>query len=140
VRPSHKVEIGVIAVLTDALRVARADDRQWCLEQRNARTWTPIAYCGTKEGLLVRIKDWLLKDHLGRFYQVNKVKAIDPESGRLKHKVIVSQEALDATDAARAALKRGDMTRFNVDPGAWASVLALPDFYPKPANEKSEAK
>ena len=57
-----------------------------------------------------------------------KMKAPDSKTGLLKHKNIVTKEALDATDAARAALKRGDVASFGVDPAAWAIIEALPDY------------
>lgn len=117
-----EVDDGVIAVLTDALRVVRSD-RQWIVQQRERKTWASIAFCATREGLILRIKDWLLKEHLSKldYYQVRK------------RKPRVSREALEATEAARALLKRGDVASFGVAPEAWAVIEALPDFYPKTA-------
>ena len=43
----------------------------------------------------------------------------------------MTKEALDATDAARAALKCGDVVSFGVAPEAWAVIEALPDYIPK---------
>ncbi len=85
VEAAGKVGDDVIAILTDGLRVVRSD-RQWIVQQRNAKTWSSFAYCATKEGLLVRIKDHLLKEHLIKLghHQVKQVKALDeklPASG-----------------------------------------------------------
>jgi hypothetical protein len=62
---------------------------------------------------------------------MKRVKAFDAESGRIKDRNVVSKEALDATEAARALLSCGDVASFGIAPGAWAAIAALPDFFPK---------
>ena len=54
------VDDGVVAIITDGLRVVRGT-REWILEYREPKKWKAFAYCATKEGLLVRIRDHLLK-------------------------------------------------------------------------------
>jgi len=123
---------GIITVAED-LRIVRSDV-QWVLEQRGGKTWKSIAFCASKEGLILRLKEHLLKEHLTRldFYQPKKVQVTDKKTGKLVWKNIVTREALDATDAARAALKCDDMTRFNINPEGWAAIQVLPDYFPKP--------
>ena len=115
----------VIAVLTDGLRVVRSD-RQWIVQQRGPKAWSGFAYCATKEGLLLRIKEHLLKEHLNKLdcYQAQKRAKTDKRPR-------VSREALEATEAARALLKRGLVSSFGVAPEAWAVIEALPDYFPK---------
>jgi len=122
----------VIALLTDGLRVVRAD-RQWIIQQRSAKTWSSFAYCATKEGLLLRLRDHLLKGYLSRLdsYTSKEEKTLDPKRGVLKSKRTVSREMLDVTSVTRAALKRGDVARFGIEPKAWAVIEALPDYFPK---------
>jgi hypothetical protein len=52
---------GVVAVLNPSLRVIRGScGVQWILQRRkNPVRWLSLAYCGSKEGLLLRIKDHL---------------------------------------------------------------------------------
>jgi hypothetical protein len=52
---------GIVAVLNPNLRIIRGScGIQWILQRRkNPARWLSIAYCGTKEGLLLRIKDHL---------------------------------------------------------------------------------
>jgi len=64
-------------------------------------------------------------------YNVKQVKVPDSKTGRLVYRNIVTKEALDATDAARAALKRGDVVSFGVAPEAWAVIEALPNYFSK---------
>ena len=113
----------VIAVLTDGLRVVRSD-RQWIVQQRGPKAWSGFAYCATKEGLLLRIKEHLLKEHLNKLdcYQMQKRAKTDKRPR-------VSKEALAATEAARARLRSGDVASFGIDPAAWAIVEALPDYF-----------
>ena len=115
----------VIALLTDGLRVVRSD-RQWIVQQRGPKAWSGFAYCATKEGLLLRIKEHLLKEHLNKLdcYQMQKRAKTDKRPR-------VSREALEATEAARALLKRGLVSSFGVAPEAWAVIEALPDYFPK---------
>ena len=115
----------VIALLTDGLRVVRSD-RQWIVQQRGPKAWSGFAYCATKEGLLLRIKEHLLKEHLNKLdcYQAQKRAETDKRPR-------VSKEALEATEAARALLKRGLVSSFGVAPEAWAVIEALPDYFPK---------
>jgi hypothetical protein len=72
----------------------------------------------------------LLKEHLLKLghYQAKRVKAPDAK-GRLVEKSAVSREALEETEAARARLKRGDVSGFGVDPSAWAAIEALPEYF-----------
>ena len=102
------------------------------MQTRGAKVWISTAFCATREGLLLRLKDHLLKEHLLKLghYQVRRVKVPDA-NGRLVDKSTVSREALDATDAARAALKRGDVSGFAIVSEAWAIIETLPDFFPK---------
>jgi hypothetical protein len=52
---------GVVVVLNPALRIIRSRcDLQWILQRKNRPTrWSSIAFCGTKQGLLMRIKEHL---------------------------------------------------------------------------------
>ena len=120
---------GDVIALSEALRVVRGG-RQWTIEQRGPKTWFGIAFCATKEALILRLKEHLLKEHLLKLdhYYVKEMKAAD---GKLRR--AVSREALEATEAARALLKRGDVSSFGVASEAWAVIEALPDFYPKTA-------
>jgi hypothetical protein len=79
------------------------------------------------------IKDHLLRQRLEKLgcYQVKRVKVPDSKTGILELRNVVTREMLDATDAARAALKRGDVAGFGVKPEAWAVIEALPDYIPK---------
>jgi len=122
---SEKAEGEVIALLTAGLRVVRLD-RQWCLQSLKGKTWVNVAFCATKEGLLLRIKEHLLKEHLNKLdcYQMQKRPKTDKRPR-------VSKEALEATEAARALLRRGDVSSFGVAPEAWAVIEALPDYFPK---------
>ncbi len=106
---------------------------QGIVQHRSAKTWSSSSYCATKEGLLLRVKDRLLKQRLTELghYNVKQVKVPDSKTGRLVYRNIVTKEALDATDAARAALKCGDVVSFGVAPEAWAVIEALPDYIPK---------
>ena len=126
-----EVDNDVVAVLADGLRVIRGD-RQWILQTRGAKTWINMAFCATREGLLLRLKDHLLREHLLKIghYQVRRVKAPDAKD-RLIDKSTVSREALDATDAARAALRRGDVSGFAIAPEAWGVIEALPASFPR---------
>ena len=129
---SPEAEDGVIAILTPDLRVIRGE-RYWIMQQRMGKTWHQRqSFCATKEGLILAIKDWLLKEHLSKlgYYNIRQVQATNAK-GKLVYKNIVSREALAATDTARAALKRNDMAGFGVSLEAWAVIQALPDFYPK---------
>jgi hypothetical protein len=101
------------------------------MQSLKGKTWTNVAFCATRNGLVLRVKDWLLKDHLNRLghFQVKQMKLPDAKTGVLKTKSLVSRAALDATDAARAALRRGDIADFGVDPAAWAAIAALPDYF-----------
>ena len=69
----------------------------------------------------MRIKEHLLKEHLSKldYHPVQK------------RKPRVSKEALEATEAARARLKLGDVFSFGVKPEAWSVIEALPDYFPK---------
>ena len=51
----------VLATLKGKLRVIHSRDaNQWILQSRKSPTrWESFAYCGTKEGLLLRIKEHL---------------------------------------------------------------------------------
>ena len=79
----------IIAALTDGLRIVRSE-RQWIVQQREPKRWANVAFCATKEGLLLRIKEHLLKDHLNKldYHQVRK----------RQEKPRVSREALEATE------------------------------------------
>ena len=57
-RQRRENEEDVVAVLNPTLRVTRADV-QWILKTRAAAAWRNIAFCGTKEGLLLGIKTHL---------------------------------------------------------------------------------
>ena len=113
----------VIALLTDGLRVVRSD-RQWIVQQRGPKTWASFAYCATREGLLLRIKEHLLKEHLNKLdcYQMQKRPKTDKRPR-------VSREALEATEAARARLKRGVVFSFGVAPEAWAVIESSPPIF-----------
>jgi hypothetical protein len=52
---------GVVAVLNPSLRVIRGScGLQWIVQRRkNPVRWLSLAYCGTKQGLLLRIKEHL---------------------------------------------------------------------------------
>lgn len=123
----------IVAILSDELRVIKIE-RQWVLQhrQRGAKKWQSLSFCATREGLITSIKERVLEEHLTRLGhdQVKKVQVPD-ENGRLKWKRIVTRESLDATEAARAALKRGDMTAFDISLAAWAIIESLPDYFPK---------
>jgi hypothetical protein len=51
----------VVAVLTDRLRVIQGRcNLQWIMQARTGKTtWKSLAYCGTKTGLLQRLKEHL---------------------------------------------------------------------------------
>jgi hypothetical protein len=129
VQASEKAEGEVICLLTAELRVVRLD-RQWCMQSLKGKTWTNVAFCATRDGLVLRVKDWLLKDRLSRLgdFQVKQMKLPD-KTGVLKTKSVVTREMLAATDAARAALRRGDVASFGVDQTAWDAIAALPDYF-----------
>ena len=58
---SHEAYAGVVARLNDRLRVIDGQcGLQWILQGRKSPTrWESIAFCATKEGLLLRIKEHL---------------------------------------------------------------------------------
>ena len=92
----------VLARLSDKLRVVNSRDaNQWILQARKSPTrFESIAYCGTREGLLRRIKDHLQHLHGGE--------------------TIIPLATLIADHA---------------EPAAWAIIMTLPPYYPKPAQE-----
>jgi len=92
---------GFIALLNSKLRVIIGScGLQWLLQNRSPSQWRNVAYCATKEGLLLRVKAHL-QAHSG-------------EKTTLPLDVLVSRYC---------------------DPAAWATIQALPEFFPKPAKE-----
>ena len=79
------------------------------------------------------LKDYLLKQRLEKLgaYQMKRVRPDAKTAGIVKSRNIVTREMLAQTDAARAALKRNDLTEFGVRPDAWARIEALPNHFPK---------
>ena len=134
VRASSEPGDTVLTELTAELRVVRSP-LQWILQSRigGAKSWKNIAFCGTKEGLRMRIEDFLLKEHLSKFdlYQVQRVKIYDVEGGRHVQRSVVSKKALQEAEAARELLKRGFVSSLGIAPEAWAVIEALPAYFPK---------
>jgi hypothetical protein len=92
-----------------------------------------LGFCATKEGLVLRIKEFLLERHLVQLdlFQTKKVPVRD-KSGRLVWRSTVSRKALDEPERARGVLRRGDvadMESFGVDAAAWVTVAKLPDYF-----------
>jgi len=96
---------------------------------RGPKTWRDTSFCATKAGLVQAIKGHLLRLRLEALgaYQMKRVRP-DAKTPGVKSRNIVTREMLDATDAARAALKRNDLAEFGVLPASWAAIEALPDF------------
>jgi hypothetical protein len=117
------------------LRDARQDG-----SSRGVPVWgkKPLAFCATREGLLLRLKEALLEEHLTKlgFHRPKREEVFDAKRNRLVMRDRVSREALDATEAARAALNRGDVASFGVAPEAWAAIEALPDYFDKKGNQR----
>ena len=106
----------VVAVLNAKLRVIRGNcGLQWIAQTRGPKTWRCFSFCATREGLLVRISDHLLKAHLSRlgYYEATDRRLL--------------KKAAAATETARAQLRRGNVSGFGVDPGAWAVIMVLPE-------------
>lgn len=72
----------VVAQLTDRLRVIEGQcNLQWLLQVRKSPTrWESIAFCGTKQGLLLRIRD-----HLQDSYHRKECKLLSLERLVLLH-------------------------------------------------------
>ena len=92
----------VVAVLNPKLRVILAkDDLQRIVQRQNNKRgglpiWSSFAFCATKEGLLLRIKEhWQQTSHKRELIPLER---------------LVGQHC---------------------EPGAWAIIEALPDYYPK---------
>jgi hypothetical protein len=111
---------------------------QWVVQRQDGSRggvpiWgkNPLAFCATREGLLLRLKEVLLEEHLTKlgFYRPKREEVFDTKRNRLVVRDQVSQEALEETEAARDRLKRGDVAAFGVDPAAWAAIEALPDYF-----------
>jgi hypothetical protein len=99
-------------VLGGDLRVVPGDG-QWLVQARRSATWGAIAYCATKEGLVLRLREHLLKEHLDK----------------LGMYLVPTRAALAETEAARARLAAGDVAGFGIDPAAWAVIESLPDHF-----------
>lgn len=72
-----------VARLNPALRVIRSRcDLQWILQKKNRPTrWSSIAYCGSKEGLLLRIKEHLQgPDKILPLADLLKIYRVPPEA------------------------------------------------------------
>ena len=64
-REESETYTGIVAALNPSLRVIRGRcGLQWILQSRkSASRWNSIAFCGTKTGLILRIKEHLRQTH-----------------------------------------------------------------------------
>jgi hypothetical protein len=110
---------------------------QWVIQRQDgvsregAPLWgkKPLAFCATREGLLLHLRKLLLEEHLTAlgFHRPKQEKVFDAKRNRLVVRARVSREALAETEAARARLRAGDVSAFGVSIQAWATIEALPD-------------